>query len=87
MIQLELKALRKRQGWTLDDAAKIIGITSGEGYRRKEMPSDHQRYAPITGTELALLADAAGVPFEEAFPSYRPTEGEQALARHIATAA
>lgn len=86
MVQLELKEFRKRQGWTLDDAARIIGITSGEGYRRKELPVGHPRHAPITGTELALLADAADVPFEEAFPSYRPTEGEQALARHLAAA-
>ncbi|HET7321697.1 MAG TPA: hypothetical protein VFI96_04310 [Longimicrobiaceae bacterium] len=87
MIQLELKALRNRIGWTLDEAARIIGITSGEGYRRKELPKNHPRHAAITGIELALLADAAGIPFDEAFPSYSPTEGEQALARHLATAA
>ena len=86
MIQLELKALRIRQGWTLEDAARILGITA-EGYRRKEIESGHPRAALITGSELALLADAAAVPFDEAFPSYQPTEGEQALARHIGTAA
>jgi len=86
MIQLELKDLRRRQGWSLDDAARIIRITSGEGYRRKELPPEHPRHASISGVELALLADAAGVALEDAFPSYEPTDGEQALVRHLAAA-
>lgn len=77
MVQAELKDLRKRFGYTLAQCGAVLGI-SAEGYRLKESSS-----LPLTGQELALLADFFGVPFHRAFPSYRPSPAEQSLARHL----
>ena len=86
MIQPELKELRDRRGWSLDTAGALIGC-SGEAFRRKEMLPGTPRHIPITGQELALLARAAELPLHIAFPSYRPTHGEQVLAEELAQAA
>ena len=77
MIQAELKDLRKRFGYTLAQCGAVLGI-SAEGYRLKE-----ENQSPLSGQELALLADLFGVPFRRAFPSYRPSPAEQSLARHL----
>lgn len=81
MIQEELKDLRRRYGFTLAKCGEVLGM-SAEGYRLKE-----KGLAPLTGQELALLADLFGMPVSAAFPSYRPTPAERSLARHLNPAA
>lgn len=80
-IPVELKALRQHQGRSLAECATVLGI-SVEGYRLKE-----RGVSPVTGQELAALADMYGKPLADAFPSYEPTESERRLARHISNAA
>jgi transcriptional regulator with XRE-family HTH domain len=80
-IPVELKALRQHRARSLAQCAAVLGITV-EGYRLKESGK-----SPITGQELAALADMYGMALSEAFPSYEPTESERRLARHISEAA
>lgn len=80
-IPVELKALRLHQRKSLADCAAALGLTV-EGYRLKE-----RGISPISGEELAALADMYEMPLAAAFPSYEPTESERRLARHISDAA
>jgi transcriptional regulator with XRE-family HTH domain len=79
MIQAELKAARLAAGKSLAEIGKVLGL-SYEGYRNKETAT-----TPVTGTELARLADYYQRPLDVLFPSYRPTLGEVSLARHLAS--
>lgn len=77
MLQQELKERRTERGLPLSACAEALNC-SVEGYRLKEKGE-----RPISGEELAKLADLYGLSIRDAFPSYEPTEGERALARHI----
>ena len=81
-LPMELKDLRLRFRKSLAQCAAVIGAKSAETYRLKEAGR-----SPVSGLELALLADAYGMPLRAAFPSYRPSAGEVALARHLNRAA
>lgn len=81
MIQAELKDLRRRFGFTLAKCGETLGM-SAEGYRLKE-----EGKTPLTGEELALLADLFGMPIRAAFPSFKPSPAEASLARHLSNAA
>lgn len=80
-VPAELKDLRKRFGFTLARCADVLGLTI-EGYRLKE-----NGIVPVSGPELARLADLYGMPLSAAFPSYIPTPGERSLAKHLNPAA
>src|SRR5690606_40108989 len=79
-VAAEMLMFRRRNGISTAAAGQVLGI-SGEGYRLKE------RAGSATGPELAALAEAFGETLGTAFPSYRPTPHERALARHLAEAA
>jgi len=79
-VAAEMLMFRRRHGISTATAGRVLGI-SGEGYRLKE------RGGSATGPELAALAEAFGETLATAFPSYRPTPHERALARHLAEAA
>ena len=73
----ELKDLRERFRRSLADCAAVLDC-SLETYRQSELGN-----RPISGGELARLADSYGMPLMAAFPSYRPTADELALIRHM----
>ena len=81
MVGSDMKAFRERHGLSVKRAGALLGI-SGEAYRLKEMGK-----GPITGGELARLAEACGDTLIKAFPSYSPSEEEQALLRQMTGAA
>lgn len=76
-MQADLQATRDRYRRSRAECADALGITT-EGYRLKEAGM-----VRVTGFDLARLADLFGVPLQEAFPGYEPTEEEQALVRHL----
>lgn len=80
-LPAELKDLRSRFRRTLADCAAVLGCAI-ETYRLKELGK-----LPITGQELATLADSYGMPLHAAFPSYTPSESELRLAQHLHSAA
>lgn len=81
MAQVNLQRVRLAFGRSREECAQALGITT-EGYRLKEIGR-----SPVTGFDLARLADLFGVPLTVAFPEYEPSADERALVRHLKHAA
>ena len=78
----EMRVARVLAGKSMEDCRKALGYNSAEVYRLREIGK-----VPITGSELAMLANLYEKPLAECFPSYRPTHGERLLTQELAGAA
>lgn len=81
MLEREVKEFRARHGISRPVAGHLLGMT-GESFRLREIG----RYE-FTAAELARLAEANGETIQQAFPSYRFSDAELALARQLKAAA